>query len=191
MKELIKALIKAKGDFPPIVKDKKGARSRYASLDSVLSAVEPVLLQNGLVVVQAVEGDTLKSTLYHVSGDSLSSVYPLPSSGTAQEFGGAITYARRYSLCALLSVTADEDDDGATGGRRATAQAPRFINPAQLAEYNAAAEKYGWGIEAQKALLGGLTITSRQRIPNVMFDHIMELLATQSPTQFAEVPVNA
>ena len=39
-------------------------------------------------------------------------------SGRPQEIGSALTYARRYSLSALIGIAADEDDD-ATGAEKA------------------------------------------------------------------------
>ncbi len=49
--------------------------------------------------------------MYHESGNHITSVYPLPDIYDSQKFGAALTYARRYALCAILCVTADEDDD--------------------------------------------------------------------------------
>jgi hypothetical protein len=118
MQELLKALVKAKAEFKPIPKDKQGPRNRYSSLDAVLGAVEPALHKNGLAIVQATKHDGerfyLETTLFHTSGESLISTYPLlDGAADSQKIGSSITYARRYSLCALLSVVADEDDDGA------------------------------------------------------------------------------
>jgi predicted metal-dependent hydrolase len=38
-------------------------------------------------------------------------------SGKPQEIGSALTYARRYSLSALLGIAADEDDDANAASR--------------------------------------------------------------------------
>jgi hypothetical protein len=38
-----------------------------------------------------------------------------------QDMGSQLTYARRYSLCAILGVAAEEDRDGAVQGERAAA----------------------------------------------------------------------
>src|SRR5690606_31859835 len=54
----------------------------------------------------------LAYSLRHESGDSEDGAYPLPTTGTPQQVGSAITYARRYALCAVTGVAADEDDDG-------------------------------------------------------------------------------
>lgn len=115
MQELLKSLIAAKKEFKPIAKDKQSNRNKYASLDSILSSVEPALLDNNLVVTQQVERQqdmiVLVTKLYHVSGEVMATTYPLPLDGDFQKQGSALTYLRRYALCALLSVTAEEDDD--------------------------------------------------------------------------------
>lgn len=115
MQELLTALVKAKPVFTAIPKDKTNPhyKSKYASLDGVLAAVEPALHQNGLVIVQTVEESHLVTRLYHTSGQSLESKLPIPVGiSDPQKLGSAITYYRRYAVCSLLSVTADEDDDG-------------------------------------------------------------------------------
>lgn len=120
MQKLLPALIKAKNNFAPILKDGKNPhyKSKYATLDGILDAVQPALASEGIVIIQTLdtkEGKTiLKTLLFHESGESLESNYPLPDNLDSQKFGSAITYARRYSVCAILSVAADEDDDGQT-----------------------------------------------------------------------------
>ncbi|NJL22803.1 MAG: hypothetical protein HC895_21435 [Leptolyngbyaceae cyanobacterium SM1_3_5] len=129
MNELISALIKARSEFAPIRKDKTNSylQTKYATLDAVLEAVEPALRKHGLTIVQTIEvnnGQTsLKTALYHESGQSISGNYPLPQTDEPQKLGIAITYGRRYSLCGILSVTADDDDDG-------NAAMPRETKPA-------------------------------------------------------------
>lgn len=120
MQALIPALIKASLSFGDIPKDKVNPhfKSKYASLDAVLKAVNQSLANNGLRVVQTLEednresGQTLVTTLYHESGEFISSRYQLPVCQDVQKQGSAISYARRYSVCALLNITADEDVDG-------------------------------------------------------------------------------
>ncbi|QFS51294.1 ERF family protein [Nostoc sphaeroides] len=58
------------------------------------------------------EGKTvLRTHIFHESGESIASTYPLPEISDSQKLGAALIYARRYAVCAILSVTADEDDD--------------------------------------------------------------------------------
>jgi len=118
MIELIKALIKAKAEFQPIEKDKLNPhfKTKYASLDSVLDAVTPALCKHGLVIVQPLQsGRVLNTHLYHESGEVMTSMFELPDISDIQKIGSALTYARRYSVCALLGITADEDNDGNAG----------------------------------------------------------------------------
>jgi hypothetical protein len=118
MKELYTALLEAKKTFPKIIKNKTNPhfKNRYADLDTILEAIEPSLHRNGLFITQSISGNTLKTRIIHASsGQVLESAdgYPLPEGLDSQKFGGAITYARRYDLCSMLSITAEDDDDGA------------------------------------------------------------------------------
>ena len=91
-------------------------KSSYADLSSILQAVVPVLSANGLAIVQPMkvqDGVTiLSTTLFHESGESLSSEMILPSHADPQKYGSLLSYYKRYQLQALLGVsTKDEDDD--------------------------------------------------------------------------------
>lgn len=125
--EFAKAFLAAQKEFPTIAKTKTakiptksgGEYSyTYADLTDVLDAVRPVLHNNGLSVAQAavsVEGGVgVETRLYHTSGHvEVFGPVVLPSGGDARAAGSAITYSRRYSLCAALGIAADEDTDGA------------------------------------------------------------------------------
>jgi hypothetical protein len=90
----------------------------YADLTDVSAAVLPLLAKHGLSFTAfptlTAEGKfVLRYHLLHKAGERESGEYPLPSSGTAQAMGSAITYARRYCLCAVTGVSPDDDDDAA------------------------------------------------------------------------------
>lgn len=137
MQELITALIKARQQFQPIRKDKANPflKNKYATLDSVLEAVETALAAHGLTIVQTTdlvsigEGSlpmqVLKTALYHESGQCITGSYQLPATDNQQKMGAAITYARRYGICAILNVTADADDDGNSN----SGSKPAAVNP--------------------------------------------------------------
>jgi hypothetical protein len=134
MKELLAALVAAKASFKPIPKDKVNPfhKSKYASLDAVLGAVEPSLLLNGLTLSHTVAEGKLITRLYHTSGDYLESSFNLPELSDPQKLGSIISYYRRYAVCGLLSVTADEDDDGnaVSNVKQKTASVPPPQRPA-------------------------------------------------------------
>lgn len=131
--QLMKALAEAQGKFPKITKDKTVETGKfsysYADLASVLDVIRPVLAEHKIAVVQAPDFDddgrfVLFSRLAHESSEWIEARYPLPNGASAQEMGSAITYARRYSACALAGVTAEDDDDGQRAGKP-TQQKPK------------------------------------------------------------------
>jgi len=115
---LVAALIEAQGEMESPKKTAMNPhfRSRYADLAGVLDACMGALRAHGLTVIQTVDtderGDYLASELVHVGGESRTSRYPLrPVKADPQGLGSALTYARRYSVMALVGI-APEDDDG-------------------------------------------------------------------------------
>lgn len=120
-KTLTEALVKLQADLPRIGKTETantGSYSySYADLATLSAAIFPRLAQVGLAyVVTTMYDDTgrfvLAYSLVHVSGEERQGVYPLPSSGSPQAIGSAMTYGRRYCLCAVTGIAPDEDDDG-------------------------------------------------------------------------------
>jgi len=121
MKNLLKALAKFNTLCGPIVKDASNPffKSKYATLDAIQEHIRKPLAEAGLVISQPtrwVDGQAIVvSTVYHVeTGESLYSEFPVVvGKHTAQDYGSAVTYAKRYSLTGLLNLTvSDEDDDG-------------------------------------------------------------------------------
>jgi hypothetical protein len=118
------ALVKAQAEIKPIVKDSTNPafRSKYTSLDAIMEVVRPVMAKHGLFVVQSVldtiDGEhstsiTVESRVIHSSGEWIAGVVQVPvMQQTSHGFGSALSYGRRYSLSALLSLASDEDDDG-------------------------------------------------------------------------------
>ena len=121
--QLAKALVKAQGMMKPAQKDSENPhfRSKYADLASVMAACREALAANGLAVIQRIStapnGITCKTMLIHESGESIEDALSLPvSKADAQGYGSAISYARRYSLAAMVGVVADDDDGNAAVG---------------------------------------------------------------------------
>lgn len=92
-------------------------KSKYSPLEEIVTTIKPYLAKNGLAFFQSTttEGDYICVTtlLLHTSGEYIESdPLKLPMGKvTAQGAGSAVTYARRYSLCAALGIAAEDDDD--------------------------------------------------------------------------------
>jgi hypothetical protein len=123
--KLALALSKAQGQISNAAKDEQGVYGSYATLAATWDACRKPLCDNELAVIQVVETEGartfLRSTLVHSSGEFYESVLELKfeSSGRMnpmQAMGSAITYARRYSLQALVGIAPADDDDGAGAG---------------------------------------------------------------------------
>jgi len=115
------ALAAAQGELKNPEKSKKNPhfKSRYAGLDDLLRAVRPVLSKHGIAFTQVIEmhgGSPVLVTRLWVGDGSgpneLRSHYPLSWESNPQKQGSALTYARRYSLEAIVGVAGTEDDDG-------------------------------------------------------------------------------
>lgn len=128
------AFCKLQAEIRPAIKDATNPafRSKYADLGAVWEAVKQPLTDNGFSIIQSpqFEGETmwLETTILHISGNKIEGRYPLkPTKPDPQGFGSAITYARRYSLSAMLGVIADIDDDGneASAPAKPSAAAPQ------------------------------------------------------------------
>lgn len=136
------ALVKAWGSFPSVIKDRDNqiTRSRYATLDSLIETIKPILSENELMPSQEIETSTrtvtVRTMLYHSSGECIEfSPVQLPVVGKRisggggeysdnngpQEFGSSITYARRYALLAALGISTGDDDDGNAGQQHRSA----------------------------------------------------------------------
>jgi len=92
-------------------------KSKYADLTTVWESIRAALGANELAVMQipeVIDGlQRLRTRLMHSSGQWIEGTYAInPVKNDPQAVGSAITYARRYSLCAMLGVVADDDDDG-------------------------------------------------------------------------------
>jgi len=117
--ELAAALSKVQAKIRPAAVNASNPffHSKYADLASVWDACRDPLAANGLAVVQtmaeAPAGHVAVDTLLtHTSGQWVRGRLVMPlTKADPQAAGSAITYARRYSLAAIVGVVADEDDD--------------------------------------------------------------------------------
>lgn len=130
---LYTALLAAQRDFGAVTKNKQNPHLKnfYADLGAVLEAVTEPLANHGLLIVQRFNhnerGPVLITEIVHAAtGDKVASELPIVTKDPTdpQKLGGAITYARRYSLLAILSLTAEDDDGNAASQPRQQQRAP-------------------------------------------------------------------
>ena len=112
----MKRILEVKKKIGNLSKNSKNPffKSAYLDLTDLLNAVEPLLQEQGLVLLQPLRGDTVHSIIYDAEdgGCVESSHIKIPDSiKDPQKLGSAITYFRRYTLKSLLAI-AEGDDDG-------------------------------------------------------------------------------
>lgn len=188
MKSILTALSSFQQSCPAIVRSSNNPffKSKYAALDDIQRHIKPYLQSTGLVVTQAnvvIDGAPyVESRVWHVeSGEFITSQFPvIVGKVSAQDYGSAVSYAKRYSLTGLLNlIVADEDDDAQavsvySGSISVTNTAPelpsldaekydamvKFISEGKIKEVESAIKKYKLN-DSQKKLLTSLINQSR------------------------------
>lgn len=116
---------------------------KYLNLATILKTIKPVFEKHGLAFSQRVtfsnEGEarqvigTVETIIFDDKDLMVACSYPFFVTGDPQQVGSAITYARRYSLYAVLGIFPDKDDDGAYAKQRYET-ADRAISAEQYAD---------------------------------------------------------
>lgn len=118
---LMNAILAAQAAAPTLPKDKVNPHfgSRFTGLETVTETIGPILREQGLVWLTLPGRDAQGNPVLHYqlvlarTGEAVGGAMGLLlSKGDMQGLGSAITYARRYALCAILGLVGDEDDDG-------------------------------------------------------------------------------
>jgi hypothetical protein len=118
-KSLSEALSALQAQLPRVAKTADAQYGKYADLTMVSEAILPLLASLGLSFTCCPTYDdsdrfVLSYRLAHVTDTGfIGGRYPLPATGTPQQIGSAITYARRYALCAVTGLAPGGDDDDA------------------------------------------------------------------------------
>ena len=126
IKNLAEALLRVQGQLKPIIKDANNEylRSRFATLSNVLEAVRGPLLANSVLLLQrTVDSEpgfvSVQTMLVHApSGEFISGItsIPLPENADGkvnmgQQTGALISYARRYAITCMLSLSIIDEDN--------------------------------------------------------------------------------
>lgn len=104
-------------------------RNEYADLNEVLDKVKKPLNELGILIIQTPTPDGLQTELYDTEDESKAvGLVPYINATDMQKLGGAITYAKRYSLVAMLALE-DDDDDGNKASVKTEEELPTIQRP--------------------------------------------------------------
>lgn len=133
IKTISLSLVKAQKNMTAATKDAKNPffKSTYADLSAVIDACVPALNDQSIYVTQVVttrarqdgsEVPTLETIFLHESGEYIGSQTDIvmKQNGNAQDYGSAVSYARRYGLQALAGLKSADDDGNAASGKVTT-----------------------------------------------------------------------
>jgi hypothetical protein len=123
-KNIYQKLHEAKLEIGKVAKNAKNPhfKNTYADLNALIEAVEPILLEKGLVLLQPIKEGRVFTIITSIEdSNSIESYIDLTQGLTAQALGSQITYFRRYTLSSLLTLQAI-DDDGHTASQPVKAQ---------------------------------------------------------------------
>ena len=114
--ELSKAKSKIQNPTKNATADHGRYKTKYATLEQVMTAVTDTLLEHGIVWQQIAHdceaGAKIETVLMgHGSEIYCGPVFVPAERVTPHAFGSAMTYARRYSLALACGVGSDEDND--------------------------------------------------------------------------------
>lgn len=123
------ALCKFQGSMNGIKKDASNPffKSRYASLGAIIEDTREPLSKNGLSYAQFPTGEYgLETILMHTSGEWIKAKYDMkPVDQKPQSLGSALTYQRRYALCAILGLQVEDDDANEASKPQVKYEAPK------------------------------------------------------------------
>ena len=141
-------LHRAKLAIGKVTKNATSHHSKYANLNAIIEAVEPILLENGLLLLQPIQGNSVCTQIIDIdSGVSIESCMELPAGLNPQQQGSAITYYRRYTLQSTLSLQS-VDDDGEAASKSTPTKPP--ISDERLTDALTAIEAGAYSLEKLK-----------------------------------------
>jgi hypothetical protein len=191
------AIATAKGEIPPITKDRavdfstsKGRTNyRYESLAEIARVVDPILHRHGLSYRFRSKQDgqrlTVSCILSHRDGCSEETTLSAAedhsgNKNTIQAIGSAATYLMRYSLKMALGLSVTDDDDGRGYGAQPAAPASDVITDEQAERIRDLAQEVGADVPR---FLAFLRVPSISDIPAGRFDDAVVCLEKKRARQ--------
>jgi hypothetical protein len=133
MKNLYLKLAEVKREVGKVSKNSTNPhfKNTYADLNALIDAVEPILLEKGLLMLQPIQNGNVTTIIIDCeSSETIESSILLPVLQDPQKLGSAISYFRRYTLQSLLSLQAI-DDDSNLASKKELISDERFTNALQ------------------------------------------------------------
>lgn len=131
MQEIIKAMLNVSEKLknPGVNAINPHFKNEYTTLDKLIDHIKPLLLENGLLVIQGAEEINGKlniiTKVFHESGENIETSMSMPYGTDAQKTCAAVTYGRRAALSAMFNIASDPDNDGEDAiGRQETNYMP-------------------------------------------------------------------
>ena len=159
MKAIYKKLHEAKLEIGKISKNAKNPhfKNTYADLNALIEAVEPILLEKGLVMLQPILDGYVKTIIVDIeNGEQVESCMKLPDILDPQKIGSACTYYRRYTLQGLLTLQSLDDDGQAASTTKQ--QLPALTDE----RFAIALEKIANNEYTKEKLKSSFTLTDKQ-----------------------------
>ena len=136
-------------------------KNTYADLNALIEAVEPILLEKGLILLQPIKDGKVFTQIIDIdNGEMIESSIELTPNLTSQALGSQITYYRRYQISSILLLMADDDD-----GQKASA--PQAITKpiCSPAAFDKAVTRYeGLELDVFDKLKTAYTLTAQQQL---------------------------
>lgn len=161
--KIYQKLLEAKKQIGKVSKNAKNPhfKNNYADINALIEAVEPILLDNGLLLLQPViNGKVVTQIIDIESGEKIESILTLDANLNSQQQGSQITYFRRYTLQSLMSLQA-EDDDANKASQSQPSKKPTLSDKA----FSSAIERMINGeVELYAKLKDSYTLTPQQEL---------------------------
>ena len=159
--KIYKKIHEAKKEIGIVKKTKTNPhfKNTYADLNALIEAVEPILLEKGLILLQPIkEGKVYTQIIDIDNGEMIESSIDLSPNLTAQALGSQITYFRRYQISSILSLQASDDD-----GQLASQPQPKQLPICSDLLFDKAVARYeGLELDVFDKLIKAYTLTPKQ-----------------------------
>lgn len=162
--KLLSGLMDVQREIPTMPKNAKAYGYKYTDLDTITSVIKPILARHDISYMQSVgmngQGQNILTTrIFNRDGEYIEDSTILPiiqgtKNNSAQTLGMAITYMRRYALCAMFGITSDEDVDANTfnAPQQQQQQAPQNVQNVTNAMNGTVTETRNIGVEIKNLL---------------------------------------